>query len=171
MGLVDEKYDEFGVNCIIETSNRAIFHIPVVNYTNCELNIPANCPIAQLEPIINDEQLFPFDLDEILDNVWEACNVVKKKRGNKPNFSRPSWTDDDSESDEKIVRKCVEKYASKLPHKYQEKLIKLILKYKQAFSLRGELGRKANLNTNYDFIQGQNFYINSHFDWVLSNGN
>ena len=72
MGLVKEKYDKFGVNCIIETSNRAIFNITVVNDTSCELKIPANCPIAQLQLIINDEQLFPIDLDEILDNVWET---------------------------------------------------------------------------------------------------
>ena len=79
VGFANEKYDKFGVNCIIKTSNRAIFHIPVVNDTSCGLKIPVNCPIAQLQPIINDEQLFPIDLDEILDNVWETCNVVKKK--------------------------------------------------------------------------------------------
>ena len=138
-----------GVNCIVETANKDTFAIPELNDSDVPLRLRANSPIVSLTPICNEEQLYPIDVDSVLDGDIKHCNAVKK-HGPKPSFSRPLCPDDAGGSDENIVRQCVEKYAKRLPRDHKEQLIKLILKYREAFSLR-ELGRTTNFKYQLRF--------------------
>ena len=56
-------------------------------------------------------------------------------------FSKPLCPNDAGGSDEKIDRQSVEKCAEHLPPDRKEQLVKLILKYRDTFSLRGNLGK------------------------------
>ena len=150
IAIVNNKYKDWGVNCIVETANTNTFAIPVLNDSDVPLKLRANSPIVSLTPICNEEQLYPIDVDSVLDGDIKHCNAVKK-RGPKPSFSRPLCPDDAGGSDEDIVRQCVEKYAKRLSRDRKEQLIQLILKYREAFSLRGELGRTTNFKYQLRF--------------------
>ena len=156
VALANVEFEDIVVNSLVDVNCKNIINVPVVNDTNHPMRISTDSALVALLPLMHDDQIYNIDFDEFaLENV-EKCNVVKK-RGPKPTFSRPLCPDDKNESDESIVRRCIESKCAKLSVGQKEQLVKLVLQYVEAFSLRGELGRTRNFKYKLRFQKGAKF--------------
>ena len=150
LSVMKKPYENSGVIWLIESANRLSISIPVINDSDSPKRLRANSCIAKLIPLSTDDDLFPLDIDDM---YTLKCNAVKKKNP-KPTFSRPICPENEGDSDEVIVRNCVEKYASHLSPVRKQQLVELILIYVEAFSIRGELGRTKSFKYELKIKQG-----------------
>ena len=141
------------VNCIVDINGRNQFDVCIYNPGNTPLHIRKNTVIGTLAPVTGDCELYLIDESDIdvIHNEMHGDTVFpvissknKRSRVKKPTFSRP-LRDVCELSDEEIIRSQIRFNGKLLTDGEKRYLLKLVLKYRDAFSLRGELGRSNSL--------------------------
>ena len=144
------------IDSIVDVNGHSQFTVCIYNPKNTVVKIPKDTNIGYLSPVTPNCSLYlidesdieaildDIDCDEILFPVQSGKGNGKKKTIKKPSFSRPIDKLDNL-TDEEIIRAQIRYNGKLLSDVEREYLIKIVLKYKHAFSLRGELGKSNSL--------------------------
>ena len=144
------------IDSIVDVNGSSHFTVCVYNPKTTVVKIPKDTNIGYLTPVTPNCSLFlidesdikaildDIDCDEILFPVQSGKGNGKKKTIKKPSFSRP-LDKLVNLMDEEIIRAQIRYNGKLLNDVEREYLIKIVLKYKHAFSLRGELGKSNSL--------------------------
>ena len=147
MAVPRNKYQHCLVNTIIDLKKSNNMEIWCSNTSSHPITFEKGTIIADVEPcaakyklhLLSDE-----DLSEMRGEIQpDTCFAVKTGKRKKPTHSRP-YVEDDGRSDESIIREQLKYNRDLLTPEEQDRLLNLVIRYKDCFSLRGEIGESKS---------------------------
>ena len=105
-------------------------------------------------------------MNKVCDQFNRLINTLKKEKEETHNTDKYPWFDDSDErkhmADREILDKYIDLEGSCLTKWEKQKLRSLIYDYKDAFSLRDEIGACPNIKVEIDITDNRPFFIR-HF--------
>ena len=148
------SYGQYMIANIVDLKTHGKMDLCVFNDTDHNLHIGKGTQLAQVSPASPNVEMLLVDSDDIdtihdqlaENNTCFAARVKSKSKQplKKTSFSR-KLVEDESVTDEEIIRANLKFDKDCLTKEEKEKLLKLVIKHKQAFSLRGEVGSSKSM--------------------------
>ena len=174
-----EKFQNCTITSLINLEGRKRVKVQITNTTNKSFTITKDAQVANVKPLqqkdhsiyyLSEHELqTEFDIDVL--SKQEACFATKKKCKRpieKPTHSRKLEEVDPQLSDRDIIVRDLKFKKSLLTKEQQKRLFDLVYKYREAISLRGEIGKsklfeyKLKLKDDASLLCKQPYQISMH---------
>ncbi len=163
--IMSPQYASQTVNGVIDLYGKSKFTVPFMNNTKRKLKLHKYTTLGTVQAFkANDEVLC---LSDVLDcenalecengQMFESCLATKKSKSRviqKPTFSKPIRSMDPNLTVEQYVRKNLRYNKKLLDSKGEEKLVKLVMKHIDAFSIDGTIGRSKSFEYRLELQPG-----------------
>lgn len=152
-----QRYQNNMITHIVDIKGHSPVSLFLRNTSNRNMCIKKHSVITSLTPVVDNSQMLLMDKEDI-NHIYESeimnqetCYATSKPKNkgkrkvNKPTFSRSLEDPDNKLSDEDIIRSKIKFDKHLLTEAEAENLIQTVIKHKNAFSLRGEIGTSRHL--------------------------